>query len=274
MSFDALRDIERFAELGRDARAELASKIAQRLGHPWSAGAAEPIDAVPLFHSELGLEFVAIPGGTFEMGLTAADVEAVKSAIGWDEDIAGTIDDARDHVTPSRWVDVSPFLLARDTLYHADVERLSRGKHAGIYCYQLARIEARRLAETVGLRLPSEAEFEWVMREGGRCHFAFDASRKLDDLGNDTEVWPTRFGIRRPFGTSWCADDHHAGYVGAPPGSKPWMAGEPDGLARPSGAEPELVDEVEQRLGLLACWRTARGHGSARVRLARDLELP
>jgi hypothetical protein len=274
MSIDALRDIERFAELGPDARGELASTIAQLLGPPWSAGAAELIDAVPLFNSELRLDFVAIPGGTFEMGLTAADVEAVKFAIGWDEHIAGTIDDARDHVTPSRRVDVSPFLIARDTLFHADVERLSHGKHTGIYCHQLARLEARLLAGAVGLRLPSEAEFEWVMREGGRCHFAFDASRKLDELGNDTEVWPTRFGIRRPFGTSWCADDYHDGYGGAPPGSKPWMEGEPDGLARPSGAEPELVDEVEQWLGLLACWRTARGHGSARVRLARDLELP
>ena len=58
------------------------------------------------------------------MGLTAADVDAVKSAIGWDEDIVGTIDDARDHVTPSRRVDVRPLLIARDTLYHADVERL------------------------------------------------------------------------------------------------------------------------------------------------------
>lgn len=43
-----------------------------------------------------------------------------------------------------------------------------------MYCYDLVREDARY---HLGFRLPSEAEMEWVLREGGKCAFAFDVSR-------------------------------------------------------------------------------------------------
>jgi formylglycine-generating enzyme required for sulfatase activity len=268
MDRDALDDANTYLSLPPQEKRSLALELARALGAGWAAGDG---DVPSLLNQPTGVEFVIVPGGAFDMGLTESDVWAVKESLGWEPDISETLSDAQAQVSPSRRVRVPAFLAARDPLGHTDVERLTAGRHAGIYAYELARTEALSLAREVGLRLPSEAEYEWLMREAGTASFAFDAVRRMKSDGNNTELWTTCFGVRRPFATCWCADDFHDSYEGAPLSAEPWMNGDSCGLARPSGAEPELVDEPAQALGLLACWRTARGHRSARVRFAKDL---
>lgn len=273
MSLDALSDAAAFLALPPTERRALVSEVSRALGAGWEASDADDEAHAPILHQPTGLSFLIVPGGAFDMGLTDADVSAVKECLGWDAEISEILADARSSVSPTRRVGVHAFLIARDPLSHADVERLSAGRHSGMYAYQLARAEALGLAAQHGLRLPSEAELEWLMREAGAASFAFDAVRRMKISGNDTETWVTRLGLRRPFGTCWCADDFHDSYEGAPDTAEPWLGGDPCGLARPSGAEPELVDEPAQALGLLACWRTSRGHGTARVRFAMDVPL-
>lgn len=272
MNKDALADVEVYFSLSQEERRELLVAMARALGPAWTLPHSDT-SFESLGHQPTGVAFAIVPGGAFDMGLTEADEWAVKEGLGWDPEISDTLADARPRVSPSHRVHVSAFLVARDPLTHSDVERLSAGRHKGIYAYQVGRMEALTLATQYGLRLPSEAEYEWLMREAGTTSFAFDALQRTKVSGNDTETWLTRFGLRRPFGTCWCADDYHDSYDGAPSSSEPWMGGDPCGLARPSGAEPELVEESEQALGLLACWRTSRGHGTARVRFAMDIPL-
>ncbi len=273
MPLSDLREIHRFAACDARERARLALLAKASLGTEWATTTATAAEALPLIHLPTQVRFLVIPGGTFEMGLTEADIEELQLHIPWDASAIAAIEHGRAAVSPAHQVKVTPFLLAEEKLYSDQVEALSGGKHTGMYCYELTRRDAGDLAHRLGFRLPSEAEMEWVLREGGRSPFAVDGVRKLSEIGNDSESWPTRFGVKTPFETAWCADDFHPDYVGAPRTSAAWLAGEADGVAQPAGARPELVDEPEQRIGLLACWRTARGHGKAQLRLARELAL-
>ncbi len=68
-------------------------------------------------------------------------------------------------------------------------------------------------AELTGLRLLSEAELEWVMREGG-LSFSDDGARIYTAISR----WPRQsgWGIEGLTQNTWVADESHDNYRGAP----------------------------------------------------------
>ncbi|WP_437954915.1 hypothetical protein WME76_25550 [Sorangium sp. So ce119] len=269
----SLDDITDVARLGIEERRSLCRSLAASLGDGWSAGEpTEDLDALPLVHQPTGLAFVVVPGGAFEMGLTEEDVAELRACMGdaWNDDIAANL--ARDAASlgPVRRVQVSPFLVARSYLQAKEVERLSGGRFQGDYCYRLGWADARQLAASHGFRLASEAELEWLARDGGRSAFTLDAARRLEEIGGDSELLRSRFGVLDLFETQWAEDDYHPSYEGAPDTSAPWRSGAGTGVAR-GLSRPEYVEEPHQITGLLAALRTNETQREATLRFARDL---
>lgn len=273
MTKQALQDVTEFARLGIEERRGLGRSLAAALGDGWSAEEpAADLDALPLVHQPTGLAFVVVPGGSFTMGLTDDGLAALRAAMGdaWDDDIAASLERDAARLRPVRRVHVKPFLVARGYLQAKEVERLSGGQFQGDYCYRLGWSDARRLAASHGFRLASEAELEWLARDGGRSAFTLDAARRLEEIGGDSELLRSRFGVLDPFETQWAEDDYHPSYEGAPDTSAPWMNGTGTGVAR-GLSRPEYVEEPHQITGLLAALRTNETQKEACIRFARDL---
>ncbi|MDA1054934.1 MAG: formylglycine-generating enzyme family protein [Planctomycetota bacterium] len=101
---------------------------------------------------------------------------------------------------------------------------------------------AKLINENQVIRLPSEAEWEYVARAGTTTVYSFgDEVAKLDDFGwhtgnaagNDPPVGakkPNAWGLYDLHGYlwEWCSDDWHENYEGAPSDGRSWGGGDAD----------------------------------------------
>ncbi|MEZ4302982.1 MAG: hypothetical protein R3B70_49115 [Polyangiaceae bacterium] len=271
MTMQSLSDIRTFQSLSTEARGELAEAVAARLGPEFAPEEQEEGVCALLFrHLTSGLVLALVPGGGFEMGLTGADIAELRDFLQSEDLMREALEGATSEMLPAHRVEVAPFLIARELLGAAEVERLSNLRFKGPNCSMLHRDEARDLARSLGFRLVSEAELEWIQREGGTCSFTLDAARKLEEIGRDSTLLTSRLGIVELFDEQWVEDDYHATYDGAPSTSSPWMDGDPAGVFR-GGSGPEYVDEPQQVVGILAAMRGNGAMAQARIRLALDI---
>lgn len=249
---------------GAEDRRSAAGELAGLLGSAWAA--EEPSlaeDALPLLHLPTGLRFVAVPGGRFDMGLTEEDLEEAADHVDWTSQTASTVAAFLQHARPVHPVEVRPFLVSRGLVTDVDlVRRLSGGRLASD-CF--SRDEARWLARSSGFRLPSEAEIEWLARDGGRCHFTLDIARRKEQ--------GSRFGIEQIFWGEWAEDDWHPTYDGAPDVSAAWYDGDACGVFRGS-ATPEEMQCPEELLFMLAAVRGQGDRLPAFTGMRLVLDLP
>jgi formylglycine-generating enzyme required for sulfatase activity len=195
----------------------------------------------------LGIDMVAIPGGTFKMG-------APKSESGYDKS-----------ESPQHQVTVQPFFISKYLITQAQwrfVAQLpqvnrelesdpSRFKGDNLPVEQVSWHSAvefcERLSEYTGrtYSLPSEAEWEYACRAGTTTPFYFGETittelanyfgettygnaPKGEYRGKTTlvgEFPPNAFGLYDMHGNveEWCLDDKHDNYEGAPTDGSPWL---------------------------------------------------
>lgn len=217
---------------------------------------------------------VMVPAGEFVMGSTAEE--------------AGRSSDEG----PQRRVSVGAFLIGATEVTQAQWHALMGRSHASWFAscgpdcpveqvtWDEAQEFTRRLSQRTGRRyhLPSEAQWEYACRAGGRHRFCGD---DVADLVAWTNVSTTQrvgqnranaWGLYDMSGNvwEWVQDCWHADYTGAPSDARAWESGDcGDRVARGGGwSNPEHELRAAARAGLQG---TLRYHDTG-LRVARSVD--
>lgn len=215
-----------------------------------------------------------VPGGTLTMGLTPSERALLDLYLGTRTHIVEQVEQVRRFAQPVCQVRVAPFICAERLLEKAEVTRwLADADPDPLGAVH--RDAALALAARAGLRLPSDAELEWLARQGKQAPFVLDCvfEAPQDDerrvLVTDEPIRP-RFGIADFFETQWAADDWVATHDGRPSTATPRRHGDSQGVRRFEEFYFEAVGR-ESVISQLSARREPGRGWRARVRLALDL---
>lgn len=280
-SWPELTSVETFGQLDNGSRLELAVRLAAALGqgylpHPLLVG---DVGLAAVRHVDTDLLLVAVPGGYFSMGLRGDEIEDLgRTLFGEDTERRFKPDFLERYLrtcTPVRTVKVRPFLCATGFVHHdgrAETEEEDAQDEDPSIVPEFAA-DAIAALRGHGMRLLSEAEWEWVAREGGRRSWIIDVTGKrgmgIDDL---KEAPANRWGIRRLKSDlgGFVADGWHSSYEGAPADSRAWDP-DPEGLPGVHrGAHTSWQDDSEAITCHAACRWNSQGCDGA-LRPALDL---
>ncbi|MBN1654525.1 MAG: SUMF1/EgtB/PvdO family nonheme iron enzyme, partial [Deltaproteobacteria bacterium] len=229
--------LETLAELDKEAVKRLRKELR---GHPsqeiriWFASRQVELAQKVAIDEPSGIELVLIPEGSFLMG----SPDSEQGRFDWEG--------------PVHEVTVSSFYLGKYPVTNAAYEKFLKAntnvqapEYWGDDRYNqpnqpvvgVSWNEARKYCEWAGLRLPSEAEWEYACRAGTRTrYYTGDSQSDLDKAGwyygnsggrphSVGEKEPNRFGLYDMHGNvcEWCEDDWHHSYEGAPVDGSAWV---------------------------------------------------
>ena len=201
-------------------------------------------------HTLSGVVFRKVPGGTFRMGLSDAELEAVRAI-----ERSGEVEDT-----------IEPFLMARHPLTVAQVRHWLPDDEDNYTDSDSSAAHLEDdldgLLETLPFRLPSEAEWEYAAR-AGTTTLTFRGDGKpgedqvLADFADEDRTAATEnaFGLTAMGSANEiCADVWIPGFVGAPADSRP-RTGEGPRTVRAGGGDLSPWQGCDEWLGLLSATR-------------------
>lgn len=157
-------------------------------------------------HVPTQLRFVDVPGGSFEMGLTAAERARIEKALPAEHHAAFA--EVAANCKP-RKATVKPFRVATTPISHEISKRLggTTDMMFGFACNPMKTVE--KWAKKFGFRLLTEAEWEYLARDGGERGWGADLEVLLARLSDPTKKAPAytnRFGVEALHAGSYVDD--------------------------------------------------------------------
>ncbi len=260
------------------------------------------LDELPLQQVRLkpiGLEMVAIPGGTFIMGSPPEELEHQEDESPQHSVTVQPFFMGKYQVTQAQWRFVAHLPQVNKELNpdpsnfkgdgstsltnHRPVEQVS-WEDAVEFCDRLSQYTGRTY------RLPSEAEWEYACRAGTTTPFHFGETITTDLVnynGNYTYGQGSKgvyrkettevgsFGVANNFGLydmhgnvwEWCQDDWHSDYEGAPIDGSAWLNNEEDnnGKLLRGGSWDSLPEYCRSAFRYLSDLDDLNGHLGFRV---------
>jgi hypothetical protein len=230
-------------------------------------------------HVRTQVLFRRLPGGTVRRGLSEDEAEALRRSLidkgGQDSEAGLDFLDSASELRPKAEVAIAPFLLATEPLTRSHLMAIlgadapqELGHMPGCVTLSIAA-RVSILLDSHGLRLPSEAEWEYTYRAGARDPFPWGT-----ELPGSPWAPENRFGFEGmgEF-AELCADGWQAGHEGAPlDGSVRFPDGRPR-VARGGAAEVWPWQDVAEWVTLLSAYRSSSSEhdGFLRIRPACSL---
>lgn len=218
------------------------------------------------------LPFAAVPGGKMQMGILPSELDLIDLYLGHKPHIVSYLRPIREASSPVCEVEVAPFRCSRLLKAEEILELLPSAAPDPLGA--VTRLAALEVARAAGARLPSDAELEWIARQGRGAPFVLDVVYEApeDDPKNvlivDQPIVP-RFGVEDLFEAQWAADDWFPSHEGRPVTAVARTGGDPQGVRRFEEFDFECVGK-EAVLAMLSAVRHPGKQWRARVRLVLD----
>ena len=269
-------DADDWFGLTQPERLALAAPLVITLGEAWELASEQTEPHLRLHHRSTGLTFLLVPGGTMLMGLQESEIALVQRYVGRRPQVIEQIRQFHQYAAPVREVRVTPFLCGERRLKKVQVATFSPTlKDDADGCGHVHRPGALTVSREQGFRLPSDAELEWLARQGRGAPFTLDCAFEAPEEDEENVVIAdqpivARFGVEDLFETQWAADDWFPDHADRPPSSVARTNGDPQGVRRFEEFDftefgPEsVIHEFSARRDPGRNWRAA-------VRFALDL---